>query len=232
MNIETVEKNAREEFSRAKVDLGRSPPGVALINFYRRLDSVTSVVASSATSKVACKAGCSYCCYFKVEARASEVLAINEYINARFTEVQRDTVLRQAKTNVAEAQAFTHEQHLSTNQRCSLLFDDQCSVYSVRPSKCRNFHATDVDGCKQSFDEPTNLSIPNSFVDELVSVANGMAQGFEAAQKVSGFDSRVYDLNSALLESFANPKAAKRLRGRKRAFLDARIVSVGQDSEA
>jgi Fe-S-cluster containining protein len=102
---------------------------------------------------------------------------------------------------------------------------DKCSIYSVRPSKCRNFHAKDVDGCKTSYEEPHNLSLPNSFIPEVFVAANGTTDGFEQAIHEAGMDSRTYDLNSAFLEAMENTKAAKRFKSGKKTFISAKIVA-------
>ncbi len=224
MLLDLFQNSAEAEQRTAKAELARKPPHEAQIAFYKRLDSVIHVAHATSSEKMACTAGCSYCCYYKVEARASEVLAIQQFIEAQFTPAQKAHVLKQAELNVAQVKNLSHAQHLAVNQPCPLLKEGQCSAYPVRPSKCRNFHAKDVEGCKQSFDEPTNMGIPNSFIDAVALAANGTSTGFEQAQEASGFDPRVYDLNSALLDAFANPKASKRMRSGKRTFLNATVV--------
>lgn len=224
MHLDLFQHSAEVEYRTAKTELARKPLHEAQIAFYKRLDSVIHVAHAASSERIACTAGCSYCCYYKVEARAPEVLAIQQFIETQFTPAQKARVLRQAALNVAEVKNLSHGQHLTVNQACPLLEDGRCSGYSVRPSKCRNFHAKDVEGCKQSFDEPTNLSIPNSFIEAVALAANGTLTGFEQAQEGSGLDPRVYDLNSALLDAFANPKASKRMRSGKRTFLNATVV--------
>jgi len=161
-----------------------------------------------------------------VEARAVEVLAIRDYVLTKFKPELIGAIVEQANRNVAEAKTLTHVEHLATNQRCPFLVDDKCAVYPVRPSKCRNFHAADMQGCKDSYDQPTNLSILSSYIPEVFDAANGITQGFEGATEHAGLDSRVYDLNSAFLEALKNPQASKRLRSGKKAFLSATVVQL------
>jgi Fe-S-cluster containining protein len=49
------------------------------------------------------------------------------------------------------------------NIKCALLQESRCSIYSVRPQSCRNYHATDVAGCRRSYEEPANLDIDPDF---------------------------------------------------------------------
>ena len=217
---------AESEFGTASSELAKRSPVEALVSFYRRHDSAVAKAIEASPSKPACHSGCSYCCYYKVEARAVEVLAIHQYVLAKFKPELIQEVLKQANQNVAEARSMTHLEHLATNQRCPFLINNQCSIYSVRPSKCRNFHAADLQGCKDSYEQPTNLSIPNSYIPGVFLAANGVTEGFERATEESGIDPRVYDLNSALVEIFQNPKVGKRLRSGKKAFISAKVVEL------
>jgi Fe-S-cluster containining protein len=222
MSESTFEDFARVEFQAADGDLSRVPPQEALVRFYRRLDTAITTAITLSPVKPACRSGCSYCCHYKVVARAVEVLAIHQYVVARFKPDQIKAVVTQAALNVSEASNLSHAEQVATNQRCPFLVDEKCSVYSVRPSKCRSFHAADVEGCKLSYDNPHDLSIPNSYVPEVFDAANGMSEGFQAATAQGGLDPRVYDLNSAFLEAMNSQGAAKRLKNGKKVFLNAR----------
>ena len=229
MSDEAFVQHARAEFSHAKGEVTMLDPQEALIRFYGRLDGAIKTASGSSEVKPACRPGCFYCCYYKVEAKAVEVLAIQRYVNARFTQQQRELVMKQAMVNIEQAKGLSYEEHLATNQRCPFLIENQCSVYPVRPSKCRNFHASEVEGCKKSYEEPNNLMLPNSFIEPIHVAANGVTRGFEYAIAESGKDSRTYDLNSAFLEATENPASAKRFRGGKKAFPSAKIVSEPSD---
>ncbi len=230
--MQSLEEYAQAEFVAAQGDLKRLPAQQAVVKFYARQDAAIREAGSRASASPACKAGCAYCCYYKVEARAAEVLAIKNFAVSRFSPVQLRAVIEQAQRNVAEAKGLSHAEHLATNQRCSFLLEDRCSVYEVRPSKCRSFHAADVEGCRASYEHPTDLSIPNSFVPEIFDSANGVAEGFYAALEAEEIDSTVYDLNSAFVEAMQNAAVSKRLNSGKKAFLKATVVMVADDGAA
>ena len=99
--------------------------------------------------------------------------------------------------------------------------DNQCSIYAVRPFKCRNFHATDAQACEESFKDPSNLSIESSFVETIAMFGNAHSQGFEGAIHNIGLDSRAYDFTTALLEIFAEPNTLKRFTRGKKTFIKA-----------
>ena len=224
--MQSLEQHAHAEFISSKAELQRLSATQAVVRFYARQDAAIRNAAVEAPKSPACKAGCAYCCYYKVEARAAEILAVKNFVVSRFPPDRLRAVIEQAERNVAEVKDLSHSAHLATNQRCPFLIDDRCSVYEVRPTKCRSFHATDVEGCKASYDEPSNLSIPNSFVEEIFDAANGVAEGFYGALKATGIDSTVYDLNSGFLEAMRNPAVPKRLGSGKRALLKATVVNL------
>lgn len=226
MNEQRQYQFAQSEFNSASSALAKLSPQESLIGFYRRHDAAVANAIKESTIKPACRAGCSFCCYYKVEARAVEVLAIQQYVLAKLKPELIRAIVEQANRNVAEAKTLTHIEHLATNQRCPFLIDDKCAIYPVRPSKCRNFHAADMQGCKDSYDQPTNLSIPNSYIPEVFDAANGIAQGFEAATENARLDPRAYDLNSAFIEALKNPQASKRLKSGKKAFLSATVIPL------
>lgn len=217
---------ARMEFAQAMADLAKIPSQESLVRFYTRHDKrILDAIALSAV-KPACRSGCSYCCYYKVEARAVEVFAIAEYVKRQFTSQRLSQALKQAERNIEEVEGLSYKQHMATNQRCPFLVEDQCAIYPVRPSKCRNFHASILARCKESFEKPTDLTIPNSFVAEVFIASQGGSEGFEKAVEVSGFDHRMYDMNSAFVEAIQNPKCFKRFKDRKKAFLNAKVIQV------
>lgn len=230
--MHSLQQYAQAEFDAAQVELQRSPAQHAVVSFYARQDAAIRIAASKASVSPACKAGCAYCCYYKVEARAAEVLAIKNFAVSRFSPAQLQAVIEHAQRNVSEAKDLTHAEHLSTNQRCPFLQEAQCSIYEVRPSKCRAFHAADVEGCRASYEHPTDMTIPNSFIPEIFEAANGVAEGFYAALEDAEIDSRVYDLNSAFVEAIQNTAVPKRLNSGKKAFLSATVVTVREDGAA
>lgn len=230
--MHSLEQYAEAEYDVAQTELQRSQAQQAVIKFYARQDAAIRDAAAKASTSPACKAGCAYCCYYKVEARAAEVLAIKNFAVSRFSPAQLRAVIEQAQRNVSEAKGLTHAEHLATNQRCPFLQDDRCSIYEVRPSKCRSFHAADVEGCRASYEHPTDLSIPNSFVPEIFEAANGVAEGFYAAMEGAEIDSTVYDLNSAFVEAMQNAAVPKRLNSGKKAFLRATVVTLPDDGAA
>ena len=145
--MEEFELEARKEYEEASSDLKKSQPKDVLRRFYPRLDSIIAKSIDESATPLACKKGCSYCCYYKVEAKPVEIFEIVRFAKSKFQPLEIHEILKQAKENVEEAKELSYEQHMATNQKFPFLIGSSCSVYEVRPAKCRNFHAP-ADDCE------------------------------------------------------------------------------------
>lgn len=213
---------ALTEFTTALSELGKEKTvQVALKKSFVRYENLIATATKDSATKPACRAGCAYCCHYKVEVRAHEMFLIKDYLQKNWTQVQIKNLLSEAEDTAKIIKSLTQEQHLTTNIRCVFLADNQCSIYTARPFKCRNFHATDALACEQSFNEPENLSIENTFVESIALFGNAHSQGFEGAIQHTGLDSRAYDFTTALLEIFAEPNTLKRFTKGKKTFIKA-----------
>jgi len=193
----------------------------ALQKSYERYDNLIAKAIDESPTKPACRAGCAFCCHYKVEVRAHEMLLIKDYISKTFSAEKISAVLAEAEANAAIIQTLTPEQHLTTNLKCALLQDNQCSIYPVRPFRCRNFHSTDANACEQSHGDPSNMEIATGMIEDVAMFADAHTQGFEAAAGQTGRDARIYDFTTALLEVFNEPNAAKRYKVGKKTFQTA-----------
>jgi len=207
------------EYAIALKDLGTQKTAQgALKKSFTRYENLIAKSTEGAAIKPACKAGCAYCCHYKVEVMAHEVFLIKDHLQQNWNASQIKVLLDEAEENAKIITTLTQEQHLTTNIKCPFLMNNQCSIYSVRPFKCRNFHATDATACEQSFNDPKNLGIENNFVESIAMFGNAHSQGFETAVKNKGLDTRAYDFTTALLEVFAEPNAVKRFNRGKKTF--------------
>jgi Fe-S-cluster containining protein len=217
------------EYDAEPADRRRRDPQEALLRFYGRQDAAIDKSIRAAKQKVACRSGCSTCCHYKVEARAVEVLAIRDYVNAHFSSAQRATVLEVAQRNVAEAADWSHVEHLARNQCCPLLIDNMCSVYPVRPANCRSFHSTDVQVCIESHQRPEDLTIRVPYIEDVFEAATGTVAGFMQAARQAHLDATLYDLDSAFVEAMRDSTAADRLLSGTQVFRGAKVIGTPPD---
>ncbi len=156
-----------------------------------------------------------------MEARAHEVLLAKDYIHNQFSAEKKALLLERLTENAAIIRALTPEQHLLTNIPCALLDNNQCSIYPARPFRCRNFHSTDAQACKDSFNHPEDMNIVTGMIEEAAILADAHTQGFEAAAEQTGRDNRIYDFTTALLEALTDEQPLKRYQRGKKAFPSA-----------
>lgn len=217
---------AQQEFQRSTTQLkGSKDANAALKKSYERYDNLIATTFEDSTSTAACKAGCAFCCHYKVEARAHEVLVAKEFIEKNFSAEERAGLLAKLNANATLIRTLTPEQHLVTNIACALLDNNQCSIYSARPFRCRNFHSTDAAACEQSFNDPGNMDIATGMIEEVAILADALTQGFEAAAEQTGRDNRIYDFTTALLEALVDDQPLKRYQRGKKAFQQAIEIS-------
>lgn len=223
MNPERAATHADTEAALASTQLRDGSHGRALLRFYARHERVTAHARAMSPIKPDCRAGCAWCCHFKVEATALEVLAIATRV-ATLPPERREAMVLRAATNTSATAGLSYAEHRASNQPCPFLVDSACSVYDVRPALCRNYHSTDAGQCRSAFDAPDNRGFVDTGIDELSEAGYGATAGFRRASTAAGIDSRLYDLDSAFLEAMRDPRAGARLAAGERVFHVARVV--------
>ncbi|MET0291402.1 MAG: YkgJ family cysteine cluster protein [Steroidobacteraceae bacterium] len=169
-------------------------------------------------STLACRAGCTWCCHFSIDVRPAEVLSIVEFVDRTFAEAERTRIRDEAQRNAALLDGLDDEQRMFRNVRCPFLAEGRCSIYTVRPQTCRNYHATDVAGCKQSYEEPGNLDIDPEFAPYVYQAGGAHVEAFSEALREAGYDVGAYEFNAALSAAWSQPEARRRFLDRKRPF--------------
>lgn len=197
------EEITRREHALTSADLNSLGWKQALSASQQRQDHMARLITSTATGGIACQAGCWYCCYFKVEIRSEEALQIVDFVRENFSPARVKRLHDDVADNADALRNMTREQQLTANRKCPFLDDGKCSIYAVRPARCRTFHAKDVSGCKQAWDEPANLKIPSTLVPELLYAGEAHLQGYRQAFTDAGYDNGVSEMNAALEKALA-----------------------------
>ena len=86
-----------------------------------------------------------------------------------------------------------------------------------------------MESCEASFANPSDFSIATELIEDVSHYSDALSQGFEAAAMDTGYDHRTYDLNTALLEVFADASVEKRYKRGKKVFKTA--IEVMEDVE-
>ncbi len=188
----------RREHALTSADLKTLGWQQALSASQQRQDHMARLITSTASAGIACKSGCWYCCYFMVEVRSEEALQIVNFVRENFSPERARRLQHDVAVNANALRDLPREEQLTANRKCAFLDDGKCSIYAVRPARCRTFHAKDVSGCKQAWDEPKNLEIPSTLVPELLYTGEAHLKGYRQAFTDAGYDNGVYEMNAAL----------------------------------
>lgn len=194
----------------------------ALAAYYSVADVNAAGCAASAPMPLACCAGCSYCCYIPVAARAQEILLLAEHIKQRFSADEQARLVQRLRGHVALIASMTNDQQHRVNIPCPLLLNSRCTAYEARPASCRACHSLDVSSCKKTYDDPSDMDTQSPRDPKYVHVWLAMAEMAYDAFEHHGYDQTRYELGSALLEALTKPAVWKRFYQHKKPFLAAR----------
>jgi Fe-S-cluster containining protein len=199
-------------------DADFSSINAATINFYKRLDETIMGASIHVEQGVQCKKGCAYCCHFRVDVNASEVFAISEYIKTVIEHEKFERYLEKAGEARETLAMMSQAKRIKTNVACPLLIDNACSVYELRPAMCRKIHSTNVEACKQSYDNPEDGGIENAEHPVLAAITMTMLTAARDGFTSQKLDATVYDLGEVLVLALEDTKYRKRWLNGKKAF--------------
>ncbi len=189
------------------------------IRMYDRLAAAQSSVIEQTRVELACAKGCAYCCHLRVEIRPHDAFVLAQQMRARFSGEQLDKAIERLASTVARIGVLTPEQHVRAGIPCALLENGACSVYEGRPATCRKYYSVSVDTCRSAF-EDTSAPLVGQIQDEATRLAgNAVALGYAKGLEDAGYDAALYELNFAVHTALTQPKAEKRYRQGKRAFV-------------
>ncbi len=198
----------------------KSPENIhdTVVKFYDRISNRIDRIVIDNQLNIACKKGCCYCCYLRVEARAHEVFTISRFIHEKRSDVEIEQLIDRLRGTAAAIGGLNREEHFARNIECSLLMDGECSVYTVRPAMCHKHHSLNEEQCRRSFENPSDVSIPPVGHPLIIQSTRAAILGFRDALDKVGLDSNLYELNSALLVALEHPEYGKKWRKGKKAF--------------
>jgi Fe-S-cluster containining protein len=188
----------------------------ALGNSQQRHD--VRIAAAPDVGTLACRAGCTWCCYFTVDVRAAEVFRILDFVERSFTPEEKVRVYAEVRANSAALRELGEGERVTRNLKCPFLNEGRCTVYETRPQSCRNYHATNVAGCRQSYEEPENLDIDPDFAPGVYQAGGAHVEAVSTAMRDAGYDVNAYELNCAFDAALSDPGARERFESRLTPF--------------
>jgi len=205
-----------QEAQRARADIEQLGPVGAYESSRSRHDARLS--SAAAAHKLACKSGCYWCCYFTVDVRAVEVFSILDFMDRELSAGEQARVRREIEANSAMLRDLSDLERMRRNVKCPFLAQGRCSIYEARPQTCRNYHATDVTGCRASYERPEDTEIDPDFASLVYQSGGAHVDAFCSTLEERGYDTRAYELSTALAAAIADPESRARFEAQQVPF--------------
>ena len=212
LDLPFVRSILAQEYERARDEIQDAGVLRAFESSQPRHDS--RIASAPDIGTLACRAGCTWCCYFSVDIRAVEAFSILDFVERTFSLEDKTRVYAEVRANSAAIQKLDEDARMKRNVKCPFLSDGRCSIYSARPQSCRNYHATNVAGCQQSYEDPENLDIDPDFAPWVYQAGTAHVDAFSTAMRDAGYDVNAYELNCALDAALSEPAARERFESR------------------
>jgi Fe-S-cluster containining protein len=206
-----------QESELAREEIRNSGVLRAYENSQLRHDSRIAGAADVGT--LACRAGCTWCCYFSVDVRAVEAFNILDFVERTLTIEEKTRIYAEVRANSTTLRNLDDMERMGRNIKCPFLAAGRCSIYAARPQTCRNYHATSAVGCQQSYEDPQNLDIDPEFAPGVYQSGGAHVDAFTSAMRDAGYDTNVYELNCALDAALSDPGARQRFQSKSPPFI-------------
>ena len=220
-----VSPELQAAFNREREEVGAKKTADAVtartqtVRMYGRLAALQSEVIARNEVEHECERGCAYCCHLRVEIRPHEAFVLAQHIQTKVSVAQRARAIERIEENLKRITPLTAEQHIRAGIPCALLEEGVCSVYEGRPATCRKYYSVSVETCRNAFND-TAAPLTGQIEDDRVRLAgNAVALGYAKGLDDAGYDATLYELHFALQRALTNPRAEKRYRDGKRAFV-------------
>lgn len=192
----------------------------ACVSLASKIDQCLDVTLSGLKSRgvpIACKAGCSFCCYTeRVTLGPHEAIALFRYLNSRLSPALREEIKARVLANAEQISKMTAAERPVANIKCAFLVNDQCSAYEVRPFVCAGHHSTDRAACEASFNNPTDLSPGIPMIDLPKIIQGGLIMGIREGYEELGLTVQQLELHIAVAALLKDPTLIAKWRsGRK-----------------
>lgn len=212
LDLPFIRRILAQEQAQARDEIQNSGVLRAFENSQQRHDQ--RIASAPDIGTLACRAGCTWCCHFSVDVRAVEVFGILDFVERTFTPEEKARVYAEIRANSVALDKLDEFERMRRNVKCPFLSEGRCTIYPVRPQTCRNYHATSVTGCQQSYEDPSNLDIDPEFAPLVYQAGGAHVDAFTTAMRDAGYDTNVYEMNCALAAGLSEPNARKRFESK------------------
>lgn len=209
-HFQALAKEAQREATAQMLAAGRPATEIA----HNALGFASVVPTKSAgAGKWHCKRGCSYCCHQQVTVTAPEAVAIAEVIRAAGSDAVEGTRTLVAQRATAAKASGSAEGYMQARLPCAFLDEDgTCLVYHVRPIMCRAYLSTNVDTCRDLYEQVEDQSKRAAMDMGALLTTTAVMHGMLKAATDERLDGRIYEMHSAVQRALEDPEAGPKWR--------------------
>lgn len=179
----------------------------------------------------ACAAGCAWCCYQQVAVAPAEAVAIARHIEATFSPEQRAALDQRIAVLDDQARGKGLWSRARLKTPCVMLnADGACSIYEVRPLRCRGVYSRDAAQCQwvmenpdQVYGNPDRHATPGPYPVEPAKIMDTALTGLARACQEKGLDWEALELTAALRLTLGNPEVTGRYLAGETVLAQARL---------
>lgn len=189
-------------------------------------------VEARKTPGFACAAGCAWCCYQQVSVAPAEAVAIARHLIATLP----PPALAALRQRIIELDDRTRGLDAAARAQlktaCAFLADGKCSIYAVRPLRCRGVYSRDANHCHWAQENPDNVfgdpsrhGKPGPYPVEPAKIMDAALTGLARACQEFGLAWEALELTAALrLALETDDIGARYIKGEK-VFAGAELPS-------
>ena len=179
--------------------------------------TINATVRGLSDVPVACKKGCSHCCYTWVSVTAPEALSIAKIIKRR-----GDATIEKIRLAYQQTKDYDFDARTQHPLPCPLLEEDLCSIYDARPKVCRLAASGDAEICARTFHNITDENLPMPVMH--VTARGAYAIVMTAALRHAGLPYHAYEFNAALTRALETVSFRQACMGLKTRPPDYRVA--------
>ncbi len=180
--------------------------------------------------RIACRAGCAWCCYQQVGITAAQALHIAQALRSGDADVTLDETLARIAALDDRIRGLSARDRLKTGLPCAFLKNDRCMIYAVRPFACRGANSVDAEFCRRTVEDtdPVEAEWQRTGGQEWIHAApfeamQAVQEGLRDGLTDAGLPDERLELTAAVRIALETPDAEQRWRDGEDIFAPARL---------
>jgi hypothetical protein len=187
-------------------------------------------VEARKTPNFACAAGCAWCCYQQVAVAPAEAVAIAGYLATTLSAAALEAL--QTKIAVLDEQTRGLGVWARAKMRtaCAFLNDGKCSIYAVRPLRCRGVYSRHAAHCQNVqehpdavYGQPALAGMPGPYPNEPAQIVDAALSGLMRACHEFGLAWEPLELTAAMRIALTTSELGDRYAKGEKVFAGAEL---------